>query len=268
MEYISFYKICKEILDESGIEKDEGQFEDYRKNEANKFKEILKSLGVDPEKLKDKNSAHFKIPLKNAGIVKELVLSYTSPDIKKARKGNFSSIDLLKLESIIQEVDELLIARLDSVDLFIQRASLHRKTRYNLIKAITDVQRSSIHEVMYNIENMKSLVGSENEFLNDDDKAHLIRFYGHLIDEVGVKWKRIVHEFTKIREDEISVKSLPLNPQDQNEIASELLELDEPYLVLWEALQQYEDSLTAKLQSKMTKEQIDTIESIINENSL
>lgn len=272
-KYVSLYQICKELAEEAGKTLDEQPFRNYYDQKKDEFKEILGSLGVQPEVFRSVDSNSFQIPVEHSGTIKKLLNSYTSKDLgKKIRKQKYFDIDFKGLEEIVKQVDSLLVDALDSEKQLIERSKLFTTTRYVIRQAITEVQSAAVGQVLRNIEEMKTFFTFEDKWLNDSDKAHLIRYYGQLIKEVNDKWHSIVDIYEEFRSEEIIEQSMQMVDNSEPDLPEgniPELQLDEPYLVLWRAIQEYRNEQSLLLREtpveKPTKEQLELTMSIIEE---
>lgn len=272
-KYISLYQICKELADEAGKELDEQQFKNYYDQKKDEFKEILASLGVEPETFRNVDNNSFQIPIDHSGTIKMLLNSYTSKELgKKIRKQKYFDMDFKGLEEIVKQVDSLLVDGLDTEKQLTERSKLFTITRYVIRQAITEVQSAAIEQVLRNIEEMKTFFTFEDKWLNDSDKAHLIRYYGQLIKEANDKWHTIVDIYEGLRSEEIIEQSMQMVDNSKSDYPEDNmpdLQLDEPYLVLWQAIQEYRNDQSLIMREtpikKPTKEQLELVEKSIEE---
>ncbi|WP_286230274.1 hypothetical protein [Neobacillus mesonae] len=267
---ISFYEICKEILADANKDFDETQFENYYKEQKKHFKEILQSLGVNPDSLKKEDKNNFTIPIKQKEIVKDWLENYTTKSFKKLRKSRFFEMNHNDLKDIIRQTNDLM-ERLPEYQKLTELSRMYFATRYIVRDAIEEVQSTALTQVISDLEEMK-LYFTESHFLNDSDKAQLLRFYSQLIQETSQKWRAIVSIFEDIRQAEIveeSSKELDTfydTDDSLEDINDSPLDISPPYIILWEAVRSYyEEEFDKKNRTPIYRKELDNIGSIIDQ---
>jgi phenylpropionate dioxygenase-like ring-hydroxylating dioxygenase large terminal subunit len=293
---MTLYGLCQEMAEESGKSMAENQFGNYYREQKKHFKEILTALGIDPNSLKKVDDDSFEIPVGQKEVVKTLLSSYTNPSMQQVRKSKFFEMEVKDLEPILKQVDELLEHSLEGESQLVQRSRLYTKTRFVVSEALREVRATAIAQIVKDLEGMKQFfaIGKDRQegeeqqgetkkenrlslsekrdikLLNDSDKAQLLRFYGQLLQEAAQKWWEIVTLFEELRQEEIFSQSERMIEAEQAGGESAELVLDEPYLVLWEAIQTYRQEKEEFLQSlsfkELSPEELNRVEQLLCEH--
>lgn len=197
---ISFLQLCMEIFYEKYGENSDKDPRHFYNTQLENFREIILAAGIDVELLK--NGA-FEIPVSQKEYVKSLLNEFTSKPMKKFRKKNFDQLQFDELKPIVQKIDALLSSGIENSAKIRERSKMYVDTRYLVNEAITEVRSKAIEQAILDMESMRPILTDNDYYLNDSDRAYLIRYYGQLLSDTSAIWHKIVSIVSDLREQEI-----------------------------------------------------------------
>lgn len=198
---ISFRELCLEIFKENGGDKSGQSFQNFYSEQRDRFVELFKALGVDPEVLKE--GTEYKIPTETKKHVKDMLHSYTSPNTKKLRKRKYESMSVEDIGTPVKQLEEVLKARFGETEDFEQlRSILHITTRLSVKIQAEAILKLIEERIVSKVKAIEPFFTDDT--LNDNDKAQLLVYYSLLLEEATLKWCDVTSIVSDLRDAEIS----------------------------------------------------------------
>lgn len=173
-EYVSFYRLVKEMAEEEGQEfskynemekgdkKDEleEKFRSYKKSKLDYFKDILRTNGLNYEK-KYKVGEEYQIPIEEKEAIKFMIWNSTSKYYKKVRKGREPKFEDIK--EIVEKAEKYIGKRYKGAE-----ASKQLKSIYRVTGLKTKLRREGIYD-----DSLKMIKSSISRILVYEDNVSL-----------------------------------------------------------------------------------------------
>lgn len=223
---------------------------DYTSNkseDSNKknFSTMLISGGLDPQTIKEKKNAQYKIPSELASYCKFLLLEYDSEIVDKLRHRLFEQVPSDELKKFVKFIEKLIYANIkDETKQIITLNVLYYITGLNVnlmidkynqcYNKINNVLSDILHHIRHEhkdysptrtlsnkgkkVNNLKktrtgieNFDDEENPFLilNKDDAFALIGYLGQMMRRVADQWEAAVYMMEEMRQEELSNISYP-----------------------------------------------------------
>ena len=245
-KFVSFYSICKELHEEESPGRD---IDEYYREQRDRFKEILARMGIDIETLRQDKNGAILLPVARKENVKKLLKGYTSKAIKKVRKGDFRTMENQDLKDIVEDIEGLLVDRLEGKDRYVQMSRMYMRTRFKVDEAIDDLKRTVIEGILHDVENLRSIVNEDktnHKTINESDRIALIHYYTYLLTNASEEFKAILSIVDDVRKAEIveisSRMAEELTEDSKNYLISPLEhEMEDIQWVIWDAVQTYHE---------------------------
>lgn len=145
-EFVSFYSICKELHKEESQGRD---IDEYYREQRDRFKEILVHMEIDIETLRQEKNGAILLPEARKENVKKLLKGYTSKAMRKVRKSDFQTMENQDLKDIVENMEGLLVDRLEGKDRYEQMSRMYMRTRVKVDEAIDDLKRTAIEGILH-----------------------------------------------------------------------------------------------------------------------
>lgn len=268
-KYISFYKICRELLEEKEKEFTENRLTNFRKEQQDRFIEILTQAGIDPDTLRVRKNGPFQIPTKEKEFIKSLLRDYTTPVITKIRRKDFKNITSNELTPLIERIDPLLDSIEDPIIRLRERSKLYATTSY-ILKQASEEAYSHL-EPLIQIDTTRFNPDIEKAFiLNDSDAAYLLQHYKVMLEETSRRWNELVEIVGELREEEL------MNILDTDGSLDKEIDIDDKFIQRFEeistlvqkATQIRKNTLIHRLltfRNKPSSEKLDQVRELIQE---
>ncbi|MDU4853951.1 MAG: hypothetical protein E6X72_06095 [Clostridioides difficile] len=269
--YVSLYSICRELFEEQGKASKGISFENYYNEQVERFKEILQSLGVNPNSIRNPKDKSFQIPEGKKEYVKGLLREYTSSTMKKVRKKQLPQMPFEEMKPIIENIEDFVNDRLDGKQQTKELTKVYVQSRYVVKEAIEQVRSNAIDKILSDIDGFLPLFIEET--LNDVDKSVLLKYYIELLNDASEKWKKVINIASEIREEEIfeqSKKELKNGNINLNVDISDMdaLNLKDSNKILRESIEVYEEQEREKITRKYkqpSKQEMNNVKELLEE---
>lgn len=269
--YVTLYSICRELFEELGKASKGISFENYYNEQVERFKEILQSLGVNPNSIRNPKDKSFQIPEGKKEYVKGLLIGYTSTTMKKVRKKQLSQMPFEEMKPIIEDIEAFIKDRLDGKQQTKELTKIYVNSRYVVKEAIEQVRSEAIDKILSDIDGFLPLFIEQT--LNDVDKSVLLKYYIELLNDTSRKWRRIIDIASEIREEEIFEQSKKELKEANINLKVDISDMDELNIkdsnkVLRESIEAYEKQELEKIirkYKKPSKQEMDNVKKLLEE---